>query len=135
MYLFGKISYTYYQFSANEESDWWDTFYSEDVFDDIESSAKMVLLFSILAECGSCGDKLLIFSQSLSTLNVIEKYLSLITQNTRNPNPMAKLAKFDGQWEPGVDYFRLDGSTNIGTRKAYCEMFNDSKNTRARFVI
>lgn len=93
-----------------------------------------MLLFSILANCCERGDKLLVFSQSLLTLNVIEKFLSLITENTRKPNPNAKLGGFSGEWIKGIDYFRLDGSTNIRTRTSYCNTFNDQKNTQARCV-
>lgn len=85
-----------------------------------------MLLFSILADCGACGDKLLVFSQSLLTLNVIEKYLS---------NSSAQVDGCSGQWVKGIDYFRLDGSINIATRTRYCNTFNDEMNSQARFAL
>lgn len=115
--------------------DWWTLICPEEEYDNIECSSKLMLLFSILAESSASGDKLLVFSQSLHTLNLIEKFLGMITENTKIPNPTAQLGGFSGKWEKGSDYFRLDGSTNIQTRKKYCEMFNDETNTQARFVI
>lgn len=119
---------------TKEELNWWHHLYSENEFNDLESSGKLVLLLSILAECGKCGDKLLVFSQSLSNLDVIEKFLCRITENSQNPDSNAQLGGFTGKWEKGRDYFRLDGSTNIRTREAQCKIFNDNKNTQARFV-
>lgn len=124
-------------FTANTSKtlNWWDQLYSEEEFNDMKSSGKLVLLFSILAECGECGDKLLVFSQRLSTLDVIEKFLTLITENTQNPSPNARLGGFSGQWKNGVDYFRLDGSTNAQTREAQCKSFNDVTNTQAKYTF
>lgn len=93
-----------------------------------------MLLFSILAECNAVGDKLLVFSQSLITLNVIETFLSIITENTNKPNPQIQLGGFKGQWEKGKNYFRLDGATNLQTREKYCQLFNNEQNTEAKYV-
>lgn len=104
----------------------------EEELNNIEHSSKLMLLFSILAECEACGDKLLVFSQSLFSLDVIEHFLAMIDDNTQNPNPEAKLGGFTGSWSRGVDYFRLDGSTNIETRNANCNNFNSEENSLAR---
>lgn len=97
----------------------------------MEYSNKMVLLFSIVAECENVKDKILVFSQSLTTLDLIESYLEMIDKNTKKPNPNLKLG-FKGSWSRGIDYFRLDGKTKIDIRKKNCEQFNDPKNSRAR---
>ena len=44
----------------------------------VELSGKMVLLFDILRECCGIGDKVLLFSQSILALNMIEEFLHLI---------------------------------------------------------
>lgn len=106
----------------------------EEELNNIEHSSKLMLLFSILAECEACGDKLLVFSQSLFSLDVIENFLAMIDENTQNPNAEAKLGGFTGSWTRGLDYFRLDGSTNIETRNANCNNFNSEENSQARFV-
>lgn len=107
----------------------------EEELNNIEYSGKLMLLFSILTECEACGDKLLVFSQSLFSLDVIEHFLAMIDDNTQNPNPDSKLGNFNGSWTRGIDYFRLDGSTNIETRNANCINFNSEGNPQARFVI
>lgn len=61
-----------------------------------------------MAECQAQNEKLLVFSQSLTSLNLIEKFL-------------------DSSWENGIDYFRMDGSTRVDLRSSYCEIFNDEK--------
>lgn len=104
----------------------------EDELNNVEHSGKLMLLFSILAECEACGDKLLVFSQSLFSLDVIEHFLSMIDENTQNPDETARLGGFTGSWARGVDYFRLDGSTNIETRSTNCKNFNSEDNPRAR---
>lgn len=105
---------------AKLTSDWWKAICPAEEFDNIECSAKLMLLFSIIAECSDRGEKLLVFSQSLFTLNVIEHFLSV--------NDSA------AQWKKGLNYFRLDGSTNIKLRTEYCRTFNDEQNTEARLV-
>lgn len=105
---------------------------AEEELDNLEHSGKLMLLFNILAECEACGDKLLVFSQSLYSLDVIEHFMNLIDENTRNPKPDARLGGYTGSWTLGLDYFRLDGSTNIENRNLACKQFNAESNTRAR---
>lgn len=103
---------------------WWKKVCAEEEFTDLEYSSKLVLLFSIITECEARSEKLLIFSQSLFSLQAIEHFLAEIDKNTRQPDPSAKLCGFTGQWKFGVDYFRLDGQTEVSTRAAYCDKFN-----------
>lgn len=107
---------------------------TDEDLNNIEHSGKLMLLFSVLAECEAIGDKLLVFSQSLFSLDVIEHFLHMIDENTQNPNPDAKLGGFTGSWALGLDYFRLDGSTNIEARNASCKAFNREDNPRARYT-
>lgn len=104
----------------------------EEELDNLEHSGKLMLLFSLLKECESIGDKILVFSQSLFSLDVIEHFLKRIDENTQNPDPNAKLAGHTGSWALGLDYFRLDGSTSIENRNAACKSFNREDNSRAR---
>lgn len=113
-------------------TEWWMPMVPEDELNNLEYSGKLILLFSILAECEACGDKLLVFSQSLFSLDVIEHFLAMIDENTQNPSESAKLGGFTGSWARGIDYFRLDGSTNIETRNINCNVFNSDANSRAR---
>lgn len=125
-YKFIKVIYTKTDF------DWWKPLCPEEELSNLENSAKIVLLFSIIAECESRSEKLLVFSQSLFSLDVIEHFLAKIDKNTKKPKPNAKLGGFTGIWKSGLDYFRLEGKTDIATRCSNCEEFNKSENPRAR---
>lgn len=61
----------------------------------VENSPKMEIFFCILNESVRMGDRVLLFSQSLLTLNLIETFL----QMTRMPDS-------DMCWRRGVSYFR-----------------------------
>ena len=42
----------------------------------MDHSGKLILLFKILGHCGLFGDKLLVFSKSIITLDLIEEFLA-----------------------------------------------------------
>ncbi|XP_027203767.2 transcriptional regulator ATRX homolog isoform X2 [Dermatophagoides pteronyssinus] len=86
----------------------------------IESSVKFTIAFAILDYCQKIGDKLLIFSQSLRTLDLIEKSLKSIK---------------GGEWKKGIDYFRIDGQVKIGDRVKGTKLLNDRENKRARLML
>ncbi|XP_029006030.1 helicase ARIP4 [Betta splendens] len=91
----------------------------------LENSAKMVLLFYLIDESVRRGDKILIFSQSLSTLSVIEDFLS------KRPIPTPGITSSDTQsqnWVRNINYYRLDGSTSASERERLINQFNDPEN-------
>ncbi|XP_030278199.1 helicase ARIP4-like isoform X1 [Sparus aurata] len=95
----------------------------------LENSAKMVLLFHLIEESVRKGDKMLVFSQSLNTLTVIEDFLakrpvppSPNTSNRDRPNQ---------NWVRNLNYYRLDGSTTASERERLINQFNDPSNTSA----
>lgn len=61
----------------------------------IEASSKMSLLFAIVEESVRIGDRVLLFSQSLFTLDLIEEFLH------RN-----KIPGKDENWCRNCDYYR-----------------------------
>ncbi|CAF4299466.1 unnamed protein product, partial [Rotaria sordida] len=77
---------------------WYDMFDVERSQFDIELSGKFELFRAILNECESIGDKLLVFTRSLLSLDYIEQWLE--RWSTRAPSP---------KWIKGTDYFRMDG--------------------------
>lgn len=90
----------------------------------LENSAKMVLLFHLIDESVRRKDKILVFSQSLSTLSVIEDFLS------KRPMPVG-IASPDTQnqnWVRNLNYYRLDGSTSASERERLINQFNDPEN-------
>ena len=101
------------------DKDWYDEFLTQEDETDMELSGKLVLLLEILADAEVVGDKVLVFSQSLVSLDLIEKCIGggSIGGNCEN-------------WLHGVDYFRMDGSTPVQKRKRWAETFNDPDNTR-----
>lgn len=84
----------------------------------IENSMKMMLLFKIIDETIKLGERILIFSQSLHTLDVIENFL----RRRQVPNDKEKR-----KFIRSVNYFRLDGSTSGLDRKRYIDLFNKDK--------
>ncbi|NWY05459.1 ARIP4 Helicase, partial [Nothoprocta ornata] len=90
----------------------------------LENSPKMVLLFHLVEESVKLGDKILVFSQSLSTLSVIEEFLA--------KRPMPSPPGSDGgihNWVRNISYYRLDGSTSASERERLINQFNDPSNT------
>lgn len=69
----------------------------------------------LLKEAEIRTEKVLVFSQSLLTLNLIENFLN-------KPEY--------GGWTPGLDYYRLDGSTKAEMRQSHITEFNTRGNDR-----
>lgn len=73
----------------------------------------------------------LVFSQSLLALDMIEDFLTLISDGDLElPEPEDPLPLPYKRWRKEQDYLRLDGSTNAETRKSQCKFFNSSSNDR-----
>lgn len=104
--------------------EWWKPLCTDQDLDTLNHSSKLTVLFSILQECENLGEKLLVFTQSLNSLDVIEYFLQSINNNSQ-----------EGSWIRGHDYFRLDGSTKSESRETLYNSFNDGNNKRARYVI
>lgn len=95
----------------------------------LENSAKMVLLFHLIEESIRKGDKILIFSQSLSTLTVIEDFLA---KRPVPPSPNMPSGEQSKQnWVRNLNYYRLDGNTTASERERLINQFNDPSNTSA----
>ncbi|KAJ8930095.1 hypothetical protein NQ314_017140 [Rhamnusium bicolor] len=81
----------------------------------IENSAKMEILFCIIRESIALGDRLLVFSQSLITLDLIEQFLQM------------NLVPGDAvNWAKNTSYYRLDGSTSALEREKLINEFNSN---------
>uniref|UniRef100_A0A0E0M8C6 ATP-dependent helicase ATRX n=1 Tax=Oryza punctata TaxID=4537 RepID=A0A0E0M8C6_ORYPU len=110
---------------VNEESNWWENLLDENAYKEADYSGKMVLLLDILSSCSELGDKALVFSQSLSTLDLVEFYLSKLQVN-------GKEGKY---WKQGKDWYRIDGSTPSSERQNLVERFNDPENIRVKCTL
>ena len=103
---------------VEDEKEWYDEFIENGDDANVELSGKLVLLLEILANAEIVGDKVLVFSQSLSSLDLIERALG-----------GGRIGGNEMSWCKGVDYFRIDGSTAAKTRQRYAEIFNDISNS------
>ncbi|XP_072386765.1 uncharacterized protein [Diabrotica undecimpunctata] len=81
----------------------------------IENSAKMGILFCIIRESIALGDRLLVFSQSLITLDLIEQFLQ-----------MSQVPGETFNWAKNSSYYRLDGSTSALEREKLINEFNSN---------
>ncbi|XP_046668986.1 LOW QUALITY PROTEIN: transcriptional regulator ATRX homolog [Homalodisca vitripennis] len=120
---------------SNTERAWWSGMVEPEHLDDINHSAKLVLLFAILRECEMIEDKVLVFSQSLFSLDLIEYFLDKIDTATQENRLEENLGNHQGTWAKGLDYFRLDGSTSSENRNIWCKAFNREDNPRARLFL
>ncbi|XP_042158954.1 transcriptional regulator ATRX [Oncorhynchus tshawytscha] len=113
--------------------DWHKEFVTEADSEILEHSGKMVLLFEILRMAEEVEDKVLVFSQSLISLDLIEDFLELAgrAKEEEKQSPY----KGEGKWFRNIDYYRLDGSTNALNRKKWAEEFNDTSNVRGRLFL
>ncbi|KAM9846394.1 transcriptional regulator ATRX-like [Aulostomus maculatus] len=109
--------------------DWFKNLLSESDAKILEHSGKMVLLFEILKMTEELGDKILVFSQSLISLDLIEDFLRA-SHNARDSTALRV-----GSWIKDVDYYRLDGSVTAPLRKKWADEFNNSANKRGRLFL
>nr|XP_034342190.1 transcriptional regulator ATRX isoform X3 [Arvicanthis niloticus] len=115
--------------------DWYKDFVTDADAEVLEHSGKMVLLFEILRMAEEIGDKVLVFSQSLISLDLIEDFLELASREKTEDKDKPLIYKGEGKWLRNIDYYRLDGSTNAQSRKKWAEEFNDETNVRGRLFI
>ncbi|KAI3459053.1 hypothetical protein Pfo_015716 [Paulownia fortunei] len=105
--------------------DWWRDLLMENNYKEAGQGGKMVLLLDILTMCSSMGDKALVFSQSILTLDLIEFYLSKFPRPRKNGKC----------WKKGKDWYRLDGRTESSERQKLVERFNDPLNRRVKCTL
>merc|ERR1719245_2021721 len=86
-------------------------------------SNKLQIFMGILEESVSRNDRILLFSQSLFTLNLIEDFLQ-----------KKALGENEEAWQPGVTYYRLDGSTPAVERERLITGFNTNPKVKLFLV-
>ncbi|XP_068660987.1 protein CHROMATIN REMODELING 20-like isoform X2 [Aristolochia californica] len=109
----------------HEQIDWWKDLLQEKIYKEVNYSGKMVLLLDILSMSAEVGDKALVFSQSLPTLDLIQLFLSKLPRKGRE-------GKY---WKQGKDWYRLDGSTEGSERQRLVEKFNEPRNKRVKCTL
>jgi transcriptional regulator ATRX len=115
---------------------WYSSFFeSRKEMEKLEVSGKLVVLFEILKTCELIGDKVLVFSQFLTSLDLIETYLADLDEEGQKkkddsdqevtfPPTSATSATSAGRWRPNIEYFRIDGSVKTDDRQRHCDTFN-----------
>ena len=78
------------------------------------TSGKLLFLLEVLERSKEAGDKVLVFTQSLLMMELIER----------------SLEGLGGGWKLGATYFRLDGSTDKETRQAWIDRFTEQPRAR-----
>ena len=99
------------------EREWYDQFLTEEDETNVELGSKIVLLLEILADAAALEEKVIVFSHSLISLDVIEMALG-----------GGEIGGNAEDWCRGCDYFRMDGSTTAQMRKRWADIFNDEEN-------
>nr|CCA20908.1 transcriptional regulator ATRX putative [Albugo laibachii Nc14] len=84
---------------------------------ELDFSGKMVVLFEMLEACQEIGDRVIVFSQSIATLNVIEMFIAQRNNRLRRSRKKHDKAPFTS--------LRIDGSTSQQDRFRQIEQFND----------
>ncbi|KAG7517217.1 transcriptional regulator ATRX [Solea senegalensis] len=114
-------------------ADWHRDFVTDADAEILEHSGKISLLFEIMRMAEEVEEKVLVFSQSLISLDLIEDFLELACR-AKDEDKISPY-KGEGKWFRNIDYYRLDGSTNATTRKKWAEEFNDTSNVRGRLFL
>lgn len=97
---------------------------------DFSVSPKFLVCYGIVHKSCEIGDKLLVFSQSLETLNLLEAMLSTMDVP---PGPFAPAKPT--KWKKNTSYFRIDGSTSASDRQKLVHKFNSDGNKRCPLFL
>lgn len=117
-------------------NDWWRKHLAANDLESLYPSGKLRIMFEILKQCHERGEKCLIFSAFVAVLNVVEHFMNKI--HNRENETMADVygySTFKGPWEPGKDYYRLDGKTQKNIRHRMITSFNDPSNKRTKCFL
>ncbi|XP_058453684.1 uncharacterized protein LOC131431805 [Malaya genurostris] len=117
-------------------NDWWRRHLEANDLESLYPSNKLRVMFEILKQCQERGEKCLIFSAFVAVLNVVEHFMAKIHSQQNDPAADAYgFSSFKGPWEPGIDYYRLDGKTQKTIRHKMITSFNDLSNKRTKCFL
>ncbi|XP_077360451.1 transcriptional regulator ATRX-like isoform X2 [Festucalex cinctus] len=115
-------------YAASKDPCWFKSMLSQHDANILEHSGKLVLLLEILKTAEALHDKVLVFSQSLVSLDLIESFLAASQWRTSDSTEAVK-------WIKNIDYYRMDGSTTAIIRTRWADHFNDPTNIRGRLFL
>ncbi|KAL7464196.1 hypothetical protein ACHAXS_004533 [Conticribra weissflogii] len=101
----------------------------------IANGGKIVLLLQLLAHCDVIGDKVVVFSQCLRTLNYIEEVLQ--SPDWGGFVPFLNDGKVEkiGGWRKNFEYLRIDGSVQSRERGELISAFNTTDTQQCKLFI
>jgi transcriptional regulator ATRX len=125
---------------ATSSSSWWMNLFkkeSPENLKEVENGFKIVLLLHILVLSERLGDKVLVFSQCLKTLDFIEEVLTRANWSEHVSSLASSFPKKKmGSWKKGTEYLRIDGDINSAERGGLVDLFNnDEKNGDIRAFL
>ena len=105
----------------------------------LENGPKFQIMFDIIETTVSMGEKLLVFSQSIPTLNLLEMFLhnSFVPNQTAHSHPLGpdSISYSNQVWKLNHNYLRLDGSSSSLDRHHMISDFNDSKQPQIKLFL
>lgn len=114
---------------GNERENWWARVHEKNPDLDgkwgWESGYKIVLLLQILCYADMIGDKVVVFTQCLKTLDYIETILSTLSWEKKLPILSSiSPGKTWGPWRKNIEYLRIDGAVGASERGDLITTFN-----------
>jgi SNF2 family DNA or RNA helicase len=114
------------------ENNWWRRFLKPgevERLSDVEAGYKIVLLLHILAASDKQNDKVLVFSESIPTLNFVEGVLAMPDWKKKVPSLASSFPEMQnlGGWKKDRDFLRIDGTTSSEDRGVLVDLFNSSQ--------
>ncbi|KAK0424151.1 hypothetical protein QR680_008516 [Steinernema hermaphroditum] len=104
---------------------------------DFALSSKLAVLIDLIKKCEQVGDKLLIFTQSLGTIELLCRMLKYYGKENLwfvdGHEAVNRTPKWG--WKERRDYLVIEGSTPIEQRKEFQDKFNDENNPRLRVTM
>ena len=118
------------------EREWWHRIYEKHPnLTDIRNGGKIFLLLQIVAHADLIGDKVVVFSQSITTLDFIETVLnsSRWEDHVRALNTLRSNYTW-GPWKKNKQYLRMDGSNTASERGELIASFNEKGKDENEFT-
>ncbi|XP_074603373.1 uncharacterized protein LOC141856839 isoform X2 [Brevipalpus obovatus] len=117
--------------SDDSPAEWFRKFMKDgESFRKVELSAKFIVFFFILEQCVIKNEKLVVISQCLETLDLIEEFLASHKKVQGSPTLAQEI-----EWVKDRTYFRIDGTVQPEKRKLYIDCFNNPSNQEAKMFL
>jgi hypothetical protein len=113
---------------------WWAKLrkrFGDEALSSVDAGYKIILLLQLLVMAEQQGEKVLVFSGCLKTLDYLEEVLQSEDWRSAVPGVVALDTSEFGAWEKDTHYFRIDGSRLATERSRSVDEFQSSPKARA----